>query len=86
MQSQQASGGGKRAVAGQPCIFFQEGKCNLGDRCIHEHICLSKAEFEALKKKRDDAVAAKTAGVGKKAYVALAGKGKHASRSRSPQK
>ena len=50
------------AIVGQPWLFFQEGTRAQRDRCMRKHVTPSKTYYEALMKKRDDVLAARTAG------------------------
>ena len=41
-----------------PCFFYQTDECKMtADKCRYQHVKISKADFEALKKKREDAKA-----------------------------
>ena len=51
-----ASEGGQQGnTSPHPCFFYQTGECkSSAEDCRHQHVKISKAEFEALKKKRVD--------------------------------
>jgi hypothetical protein len=48
-------GGYQGTKSPHPCFFYQTGDCKLSaEECRYQHVKISKAEFEALKKKRVD--------------------------------
>ena len=43
-----------------PCFFYQTDECKMtADKCHYQHVKISKADFEALKKKLEEARATK---------------------------
>ena len=84
-QSQTVRNEEKWAIAGLPCLYFRAGNCKQGDRCTCNHVMLSWADFEALKRRRADVVAARKAGRGRNAADTSTRERKDASRSIAPQ-
>jgi hypothetical protein len=52
--------GAQSTKSPHPCFFYQTDECKMtADKCRYQHVKISKADFEALKKKREDAKANK---------------------------
>ena len=56
-----------------PCFFYQTDECKMtADKCRYQHVKVSKADFEALKKKREEARANKPKEAGTTTHRSLA--------------